>query len=142
MRRHSFGKGQRGISDAHLIRELLGLVIVRLICTETKTGHQRAYLVGNLINPRMGDHQQRKQNDDHENNDGERFGKPPCQRATKHVAEQSSRFLQQRHIETLDVRRKRRVKYGTDGPQDHGPSRSHTRIVAFTLGLMHKAEHH
>ena len=142
MRRHSLGKGQCGISDAHLIRELPSLVIVRLICTETKTGHQRAYFVGNLINPRTGDQQQRKQNDDRENNDGKCFGKPPCQRATKHVAEQSSRFLQQCHIEALDVGRECRVKYGTDRPQDHGPSRRHTRIVAFALGFMHKAEHH
>ena len=115
MRRHAFCERQRGISYTHFVRELLGLVINLFICTESKTDLQCTYFVGNLLNPCIGNQQQREQNDDHENNDGERLGKPPCQRAAKHIAEQTSRILQQRHVETLGVGRERRVEYGADG---------------------------
>ena len=37
-----------------------------------------------------------------------------------------SRILQQRHVETLGVGRERRIEYGADGPQNHGPPRHHT----------------
>ena len=142
MRRHAFCERQRGISYTHFVRELLGLVINLFICTESKTDLQCTYFVGNLLNPCIGNQQQREQNDDHENNDGERLGKPPCQRAAKHIAEQTSRILQQRHVETLGVGRERRIEYGADGPQNHGPPRHHTHIAAFALGLIYEAECH